>query len=162
MGSCSIHTGKLSIQLMDFLNVVQSFSKKGYPFDNVCCECFSNISRKKKQTANVTILCKSCSFRYLSTSKDTTIRKDRTTHLICLLQTKRRSYTGSKTLSLLLSNFILFVSTYLTIVQPFISNNRINIGSIVDADIIISQIILHYFPHYFFVGCYYFLLQIQL
>ena len=30
-------------QLLDSLNVVQSFSKKGYPFDNACCECFSNI-----------------------------------------------------------------------------------------------------------------------
>lgn len=27
-------------QLLDSLNVVQSFSKKGYPFDNACCECF--------------------------------------------------------------------------------------------------------------------------
>ena len=39
-------------QLLDSLNVVQSFSKKGYPFDNACCEMFfSNISKKKKQTA---------------------------------------------------------------------------------------------------------------
>ena len=27
-------------QLLDSLNVVQSFSKKGYPYDNACCECF--------------------------------------------------------------------------------------------------------------------------
>lgn len=27
-------------QLLDSLNVVQSFSKKGYPFDNAVCECF--------------------------------------------------------------------------------------------------------------------------
>ena len=27
-------------QSLDSLNVVQSFSKKGYPFDNACCESF--------------------------------------------------------------------------------------------------------------------------
>ena len=27
-------------QLLDSLNIVQSFSKKVYPFDNACCECF--------------------------------------------------------------------------------------------------------------------------
>lgn len=27
-------------QLLDSLNVVQSFSKKGCPLDNACCECF--------------------------------------------------------------------------------------------------------------------------
>ncbi len=27
-------------QLLDSMNVVQSFSKKGYPFDNAVCECF--------------------------------------------------------------------------------------------------------------------------
>lgn len=32
-------------QLLDSLNVVQSFSKKGYPFDNACCECFYNSKR---------------------------------------------------------------------------------------------------------------------
>ena len=37
-------------KLLDELNVVQSFSKKGYPFDNACCESSSNISKKKKPT----------------------------------------------------------------------------------------------------------------
>ena len=27
-------------QLLDSLDVVQSFSKAGFPFDNACCECF--------------------------------------------------------------------------------------------------------------------------
>ncbi len=27
-------------QLLDSLNIVQSFSKKGYPFYYACCECF--------------------------------------------------------------------------------------------------------------------------
>lgn len=43
-------------QLLDSLNVVQSFSKKGYPFDNACCDCFSSTSKKKKQIANVITL----------------------------------------------------------------------------------------------------------
>lgn len=33
-------------QLLDSLNVVQSFSKKGYPFDNACCESFFKFLKK--------------------------------------------------------------------------------------------------------------------
>lgn len=33
-------------QLMDSLNVVQSFSKKGYPFDNACCESFFKFLKR--------------------------------------------------------------------------------------------------------------------
>ena len=35
-------------QLLDSLNVVQSFSKKGYPFDNSCCECFFKYLKKEE------------------------------------------------------------------------------------------------------------------
>ena len=35
-------------QLLDALNVVQSFSKKGYPFDNACCECFFKYLKKRR------------------------------------------------------------------------------------------------------------------
>lgn len=35
-------------QLLDSLNVVQSFSKKGYPFDNACCECFFKFLKKEE------------------------------------------------------------------------------------------------------------------
>ena len=35
-------------QLLDFLNVVQSFSKKGYPFDNACFECFFKYLKKEE------------------------------------------------------------------------------------------------------------------
>lgn len=35
-------------QLLDSLNVVQSFSKKGYPFDNACCESFFKYLKKKR------------------------------------------------------------------------------------------------------------------
>lgn len=35
-------------QFLDSLNVVQSFSKKGYPFDNACCECFFKYLKKEE------------------------------------------------------------------------------------------------------------------
>lgn len=35
-------------QLLDSLNVVQSFSKKGYPFDNACCACFFKPLKKEE------------------------------------------------------------------------------------------------------------------
>ena len=35
-------------KLLDELNVVQSFSKKAYPFDNACCESFFKYLKKKK------------------------------------------------------------------------------------------------------------------
>ena len=34
--------------LMDSLNVVQSFSKKGYPYDNACCESFFKYLEKNR------------------------------------------------------------------------------------------------------------------
>ena len=34
--------------LLDSLNVVQSFSKKGYPFDNACCESFFKYLKKEE------------------------------------------------------------------------------------------------------------------
>ena len=33
-------------QILDSLNVVQSFSKKGYPFDNACCESFFKFLKR--------------------------------------------------------------------------------------------------------------------
>ena len=35
-------------KLLDKFNVVQSFSKKGYPFDNACCECFFKYLKKEE------------------------------------------------------------------------------------------------------------------
>lgn len=35
-------------QLLDSLSVVQSFSKKGYPFDNACCESFFKYLKKER------------------------------------------------------------------------------------------------------------------
>lgn len=36
-------------QLLDSLHVVQSFSKKGYPFDNAVCESFFKYLKKEEQ-----------------------------------------------------------------------------------------------------------------
>lgn len=53
-GLCSILIEYLNILLfhsdsyLDSLNVVQSFSKKGYPFDNACCECFFKYLKKEE------------------------------------------------------------------------------------------------------------------
>ena len=35
-------------KMLDSLNVVQSFSKKGYPFDNACCEAFFKFLKKNR------------------------------------------------------------------------------------------------------------------
>ena len=35
-------------QLLDSLHIVQSFSKKGYPFDNAVCECFFKYLKKEE------------------------------------------------------------------------------------------------------------------
>lgn len=35
-------------KLLDSYNVVQSFSKKGYPFDNACCESFFKFLKKNR------------------------------------------------------------------------------------------------------------------
>lgn len=35
-------------KLLDELNVLQSFSKKGYPFDNACCESFFKYLKKEE------------------------------------------------------------------------------------------------------------------
>lgn len=35
-------------RLLDSLNVTQSFSKKGCPFDNACCECFFKYLKKEE------------------------------------------------------------------------------------------------------------------
>lgn len=34
--------------LIDASNIVQSFSKKGYPFDNACCESFFKYVKKNR------------------------------------------------------------------------------------------------------------------
>lgn len=40
-------------KLLDKLDVVQSFSKKGYPFDNACCKLFLNIKWNRKNYHSV-------------------------------------------------------------------------------------------------------------
>ena len=47
---CYILTIVLNTQrlLLGKFNVVQSFSKKGYPFDNACCESFFKYLKKEE------------------------------------------------------------------------------------------------------------------
>ena len=40
-------------RLLDSLNVVRSFSKKGYPFDNACCECFFKYLKKEETNRRI-------------------------------------------------------------------------------------------------------------
>ena len=42
-------------KLLDELNVVQSFSKKGYPFDNACCESFFKYLKKEEPTGVISV-----------------------------------------------------------------------------------------------------------
>jgi len=44
----SQYTASAFRQLLDSLNVVQSFSKKGYPFDNAVCECFFKYLKREE------------------------------------------------------------------------------------------------------------------
>lgn len=37
-------------QLLDSLNIVQSFAKKGYPYGNAYCECFFKYHKKEEVT----------------------------------------------------------------------------------------------------------------
>ena len=68
-------------QLLDSFNVVQSFSKKGYPFDNACCESFFNISRRRKRIEESITLYKNCNYLYFNTLKDSITPKD---HMVLL------------------------------------------------------------------------------
>ena len=105
-------------RLLDSLNVVQSFSKKGYPFTMLAVNVFSSISNKKKQIANVIVRLRSFSYLFLNILKGITTQKDRTERLICLRQMKQKLYIGSRQNSLLpLKKLYFFVSTYLTIVH---------------------------------------------
>ncbi|WP_226392038.1 IS3 family transposase [Ructibacterium gallinarum] len=44
----ALYTAFAFRQLLDSLDVVQSFSKKGFPFDNACCECFFKHLKKEE------------------------------------------------------------------------------------------------------------------
>ncbi|NCC15455.1 MAG: hypothetical protein EOM28_03785 [Clostridia bacterium] len=46
-------------QLLDSLNVVQSFSKKDYPFDNAYCGSFFKYLKKRNQLTNLSLFSKS-------------------------------------------------------------------------------------------------------
>ena len=39
---------RLFRKLLDSFDIIQSFSKKGHPFDNVVCECFFKYLKKEE------------------------------------------------------------------------------------------------------------------
>lgn len=49
----SQYTASAFRMLLDSLNVVQSFSRKGYPFDNACCECFFKYLKKEETNRRI-------------------------------------------------------------------------------------------------------------
>lgn len=49
----SQYTASSFRQLLDSLQVVQSFSKKGYPFDNAVCECFFKYLKKEETNRRI-------------------------------------------------------------------------------------------------------------
>ena len=114
MDLCSILIGEPNILPLHFgsfwilLILCSPFQKKDIHSTMPAVNVSLNISKKKKQIANVTIPCKSYSFLYLNTSKDIIIPKDLMALLICLLQMKQRTYTGSRIPNLLSKTFILF------------------------------------------------------
>ncbi len=62
-------------KFLDTVGVVQSFSKKGYPFDNACCESFLNTSKKRNVTAEPIKTRMSSNSHYFNTLMDFTIQK---------------------------------------------------------------------------------------
>lgn len=109
-------------QFLDSLNVVQSFSKKGYPFDNACCESFFKYLKKEETNRKNYHSMQELYLSVFEYIEDIIIQKDHTFHLVCICQMRWKLYTGSKTLSFLLYFFYIFVSTFLTIVQAIYSN----------------------------------------
>ena len=70
-------------QLLDTLNVVQAFSKKGYPFDNACCECFFKYLKKKKAKEKPITHYRSYSYPFSNILKDSTTLRDYIVLLEC-------------------------------------------------------------------------------
>lgn len=64
-------------KFLDIIGVVQSFSKKVYPFDNAYCESFLSTSKKRSVTAEPTKARMSWNSRYFNTLMDFTTQKER-------------------------------------------------------------------------------------
>lgn len=94
-------------QLLDSLHVVQSFSQKGYPFDNACCECFFKYMKKEETSRKTYHTLQELQLSVLNILRGTIIPKDRMVRLACLPQTRQNLYTGSRPRQLLLDKFLL-------------------------------------------------------
>ena len=104
-------------QLPDSLNVVQSFSKKGCPFDNACCECFFKYLKKEETNRRIYH-----SFKELQLSVFEYIDgyyNAKRPHGGSAAHTKRSRNLISRAepIACSLGFFCKFVSTYLTMIQ---------------------------------------------
>ena len=79
-------------QLLDCLNVVQSFSKKGYPFDNACCECF--FKYLKEEVNRKTYHCSNSGYLCSNTLKDSIMPRDHIVLSEWWHQMKKKNGTG--------------------------------------------------------------------
>ena len=83
-------------QLLDSLDVVQSFLRRVILLTMPVVNVSLNISKKRKQTASVIIHWRNSSYLFLNILKDTTTQNVHITLLIRLLQMKLRIYIGSR------------------------------------------------------------------
>lgn len=108
-------------QLLAFLNVVQSFSKKCYLFVNACCECFFKYLKKEETTRRTYHSLQYCIYPCLSILKDSTIPKDLLVLLKCYPYRKEKTLLESDLMPLSKKFFQIILSTYLTMVQVRVS-----------------------------------------
>ena len=63
-------------KLLDELNIVQSFSAKGHPYDNAVMECFSSIWKRKKLTEGHILPLMNLTSAFFNMSTDSIILSD--------------------------------------------------------------------------------------
>lgn len=122
-------------QLLDSLNVVQSFSKKGYPFVNACCESFFKYLKKEETNQKPITLYRSCIYPYLSTLKVSTTLGDHMVLLDCYPLMKKKNSSGIR-----LSNWF----------QKIFSNNRVYLLDYSATDCLIHTFLIDILSYYTF------------
>lgn len=98
-----LHFGSFWILLM----LCSHFPKRDILLTMRAANVFSNISKKKKQTAEPIAHCRSFSSLFLNISKVSIIPKDHIVLLVCSLQMRQKIYTGSGPNQLFPDKFLL-------------------------------------------------------
>ena len=83
--------------LMDSLNITQSFSKKGYPFDNACCATFFKYLKKNRINRRIYQIAQELRPDFLNISKTCITTDSLTELLVTRLQMNMRLNTGIST-----------------------------------------------------------------